>query len=488
MTIIPIPPHMLNRIAVVAVLAWSATIAGLVVWDWHSSKQHTEDLAKKDARSNFNKDQAFRQWATRHGGVYVPIDERTPPNPGMSHIPERDIETPSGTKLTLMNPAYMLRQMMEEFGDLYGIKGRITSFKLINPINAPDEWEAAALRRFEQGEKEVFEFVDIDGQPYLRLMGAMVTQSGCLKCHAQQGYKIGDVRGGVGVAVPMKFYLDDLQADIRTHSVIYGAIWLTGLGAIALLIYLLRRRFEEQATTQAELQRQNLAITSANAELQRFAEISAHHLQEPARRIASYAERLTAQLAGQLDDAEALLSLEYIGQQARRQQNLLRDVERYLAADQARGEVRDIDVRKMVAGMLEKMAGHISDEGAEITLGDLPSARIDAVRLNDMFAVALDNALDHGHSEHTLRIAIEGERVGKRARYSVSDNGPGMEPEYRERVFRVFERLSTAGKGTGIGLAILRRVAESTGGRAWIEETPGGGCRLLFDLPAGETS
>jgi signal transduction histidine kinase len=73
-------------------------------------------------------------------------------------------------------------------------------------------------------------------------------------------------------------------------------------------------------------------------------------------------------------------------------------------------------------------------------------------------------------------------------RYSVSDNGPGVEAEYRERVFRVFERLTANGEGTGIGLAILRRVAESTGGHAWIEETPGGGCRVLFDLPAGETS
>jgi Histidine kinase-, DNA gyrase B-, and HSP90-like ATPase len=87
-------------------------------------------------------------------------------------------------------------------------------------------------------------------------------------------------------------------------------------------------------------------------------------------------------------------------------------------------------------------------------------------RLDDVFAVALDNALNHGHSERCLRIASAGEQV-----------------------FRVFERLATTGEGTGtgIGLAILRRVAESTGGRAWIEETPGGGCCLLFELAAGET-
>jgi signal transduction histidine kinase len=101
--------------------------------------------------------------------------------------------------------------------------------------------------------------------------------------------------------------------------------------------------------------------------------------------------------------------------------------------------------------------------------------------------VTLDNALNQSQDGRTLHIEITGERQGDRVCYSISDNGPGVEPEYRERVFRVFERLSSAGEGTGIGLSILRRVVESTGGRAWIEETPGGGCRVLFDLPAGET-
>lgn len=229
-------------------------------------------------------------------------------------------------------------------------------------------------------------------------------------------------------------------------------------------------------------------LARSHAELQRFAEVTAHHLQEPARRIASYAARLTTQLAGRIDDPETMLSLEYISQQARRQQNLLRDVERYLEADQPRGETGNIDVRTTVAGMLASMRERIVQSGAEISLGYLPVAHIDAPRLNDMFTVALDNALNQRQSDHTLQIAISGERREDRVHYCISDNGPGIEPEYRDRVFRVFERLTTAGEGTGIGLAILRRVAESTGGRAWIEETPGGGCRVLFDLPAGEIS
>ncbi len=425
-------------------------------------------------------------WATRHGGVYVPSDARTPPNPGLAQIAERDIETPSGKKLTLMNPAYIMRQVMEEFSELYGIKGKITSAKLINPANAPDAWEAAALARFEQGETEVFEFSEIAGDPYLRLMQPLKVNAGCLKCHAFQGYKVGDVRGGVGVSVPMLPYLADLRDRTLPRLATLGTIWLAGLAAIAALFIEARRRFDLQARATAELEQKSLVIARTNADLQRFAEVTAHHLQEPARRMATYAERLSAQLGDRLDGAEARLSLEFIGQQAHRQQNLLRDVERFLASDQPRGTTATIDAGNAVAGILTRMKHRIDEAGAAITVGNLPAARIDAARLDDVFSVALDNALAHGRGERPLRIAIEGERRDNWVHYSVSDNGPGIEEEYRERVFRVFERLNSGSDvtGTGIGLAILRRVAESCGGRAWIEEAPGGGCRLLFELPA----
>ena len=230
------------------------------------------------------------------------------------------------------------------------------------------------------------------------------------------------------------------------------------------------------------------SLLQQQTELQRFAEITAHHLQEPARRIATYADRLTRQLAGKLDDEQTRLSLEFINQQARRQKNLLRDVERYLAATQPRGEVIRIAPRATLEQMLLGMAEQIRAAGATIELRALPPARIDLPRLKDLFAVALDNALKHGlHNEQGLHITIAGERVGEHVRYRVSDNGAGVATEFREQVFLVFERLTSSGEGTGIGLAILRRVAESTDGRAWIETTPGGGCSVVFELPLGET-
>jgi len=87
-----------------AIVVWTIVLGASLIWDMHSTKKTTEELAKKEARVHFNKDQAFRFWGSKHGGVYVPATKDTPPNPNLSHVPERDIKTPSGRQLTLMNP------------------------------------------------------------------------------------------------------------------------------------------------------------------------------------------------------------------------------------------------------------------------------------------------------------------------------------------------------------------------------------------------
>jgi hypothetical protein len=180
-------------------IGWTVIVVGLIIGGAFQIHRMTMDSARSDARAHFLKDQAFRLWGTSHGGVYAPVDDRTLPNPNLSHIPERDIETPSGTKLTLLNPAYMVRQMNENFSEMYGVAGRITSRAPFSAANAPDEWELNALNAFEGGMEEVTELIDIEGEPQLRLMRPIITKEGCLKCHAVQGYKVGSVDGAVGI-------------------------------------------------------------------------------------------------------------------------------------------------------------------------------------------------------------------------------------------------------------------------------------------------
>ena len=222
----------LYGIALVATLGWTLLIMGSHLWLAEINDRQAMALSVKEARANINKDKAFRLWATRHGGVYVPPDERTPPNPYLSHVPDRDVVTTTGKNLTLMNPAYALRQLIGESEELYGIRGRITSLTPLNPDNAPDAWEEVALGAFERGRSEVAEVTKIDGASYLRLMQPIMVEAGCLKCHRHQGYDVGDVRGGISVAVAMKPFVEAGAEEKRSHALVHGLIWLLGLGGI----------------------------------------------------------------------------------------------------------------------------------------------------------------------------------------------------------------------------------------------------------------
>lgn len=245
---------LITRYAVIATVAWTALVVASSTWNLRNIHDQAEFLATSEARANWTKDQAFRRWATRHGGLYVTPDKRTPPNPYLDHIPERDVMTTEGKKLTLMNPAYVMRQVTEEYEELYGIKGNITAQILLNPANAPDPWELEALKAFDAGETEVINRQEINGQPYIRMMRPMITKQGCLKCHGHLGFKVGDIRGGVSVSVPLSPYLAATQESQNALIATHGWVWTLGLGMIGYLSWRGRRRERERRENQRALQ------------------------------------------------------------------------------------------------------------------------------------------------------------------------------------------------------------------------------------------
>lgn len=229
-------------IAICFFVGWTTVIVGFLIWEINGQKDAIVKFALTEAIGSYNKDLVYRRWATLHGGVYVPVNNATQPNPYLTGIKERDIPTPSGKILTLINPAYMTRQVHELAQEQYGAKGHITSLKLLRPENKPDSWEKAALLAFEKGVKEVYSTSSIQGKKYLRLMRPMITEAGCLKCHGYQEYKVGDIRGGISVSVPLEPYEIIANNDMTKGYIIHTSIYLIGIVGMVLLFFNLHRK------------------------------------------------------------------------------------------------------------------------------------------------------------------------------------------------------------------------------------------------------
>jgi PAS domain S-box-containing protein len=236
------------------------TLVAAASLEWNLMQDRSEDLrvARHVALTNYERDVLYRRWAASHGGVYVPVDSDTPPTPYLARLPERDIVTPSGRRLTLLNPAYMTRQIYE-LAQKSGLpQGHLTSLKPLRPQNAPDPWEKKALEAFEHGEKEVSEVVFVDGKPSMRLMRPFRIDPSCLACHEEQGYKVGDIRGGISVAVPMGSVMTSAS---HTWSLILGHVVLWMLGVVGIIFG--GRQISRSAAAAMEAQEAAAAATMA---------------------------------------------------------------------------------------------------------------------------------------------------------------------------------------------------------------------------------
>lgn len=221
-----------KRYAQILFAIWTIVIVasiGLNIWQVRTNVLET---AKIQARVAYEKDVIYRRWNASHGGVYVPATEETQPNPYLVDIVDRDIITPSGLLLTLVNPAYMTRQVHELYESGTGVLGHITSLKPIRPENAADEWETQALQAFERGETEISSIEIIGEVEYLRLMRPLIAEQNCLKCHEQQGYKLGDIRGGISVAVLMEPVWAIFKNQISAIWFGHLFFWFIGISGI----------------------------------------------------------------------------------------------------------------------------------------------------------------------------------------------------------------------------------------------------------------
>ncbi len=191
-----------GNLLLVMMAAWICTTGTFLYWIEMDTRREEKLLAQSAANAFFQQIVLSRQWNASHGGVYVPVTPTTPPNQYLP-VQNRDLTADNGLKLTKVNPSYMTRQIAElAQKNETGIHFHITSLKPLRPENKATEWEAKWLNSFEQGVKQQGEFFTDGTTTWFRYMAPLRTGPECLKCHAHQGYKEGDIRGGLSVSLP----------------------------------------------------------------------------------------------------------------------------------------------------------------------------------------------------------------------------------------------------------------------------------------------
>jgi PAS domain S-box-containing protein len=225
-------------------------------------------------------------------------------------------------------------------------------------------------------------------------------------------------------------------------------------------------------------------LLRSNAELEQFAYVASHDLSEPLRTISGYAELLGRRYSGQLDD-DADRFIRHTVEGCARMRQLIDDLLSYSRAGRTAAVASVVDTADVVAGVCAGMRALLTETGATVEVGDLPVVRGDAVQLAQLFQNLVANSIKFAQPGRPALIRIDARRRGSDWEVAVADNGIGIEPEYRERVFKMFQRLHGRAdyEGTGIGLAICLRIVQAHGGSIWVEAGAEGGTVCRFTLP-----
>lgn len=490
-------------------LAWAAAMGYSLHHRLEEAHSQALAVATEGARDMFRIIVLARAWNARHGGVYVPVTPELQPNPYLDH-PQRDLVTTDGLRLTMVNPAFMTRLLSEMAYTEGGTVFHITSLKPIRPKNGADDWEQQALLRFEQGVKEVVELVaSPEGRAQLRYMAPLRVSQPCLVCHEKQGYKIGDIRGGISISqdyAPIQTASRDGRKQlILLHASVFLLVAAIGGG----LLELLRRRWlglsasigsleqvrEELETSNRALTQARDAAETAMRTKQAFLANVSHEMRTPLNAVSGTLFLLRREAT----DARQKELLDRVENSSRQLLSLIDSVIDLARLESGKFElqIRNFSLDTLLADVFQNLryTAVAKSLGARLERDPLlpASLRGDDERIAQLLGQYIENAVKFSARGEIVLAArrMAGVPGEVRVRFEVRDQGIGISPEQQPRLFKLFEQgdMSRTRQhgGTGVGLALCKRLAEVMGGTVGVASVPDSGSVFWFEVGLSPT-
>ncbi len=508
--------------------AWLIAVSGSLCWNLHQHAKELRRLAGQAAQALLEKDLLYREWSLLQGGVYVLSTNRSPPaNDGTDE--DREIETPGGRHLTLLNPAIVSRQIFELQSRSSGVRAHLTSLRPVRAANAPDDWERQGLQAFAEGRAEVSGIVTEGAESYLRMMRPLVTVPSCLRCHEEAGRKPGEVRGGISVMVPLNASAS--RSETWHLGLAHLGLWSIGMAGLVLAVRNLNQHSHRRNQAETALHAAKEELVRANAGLEQKVQERTARLEEALADLEHFSYTITHDMRAPLRAMQGMSSIlleecatclaanqrDYIRRivdSASRMDRLITDALQYTGVVRGRFGLEPVDSDALLRGILECYPQFQPPHAAIRIEGTLPMVQGNPAAMTQCFSNLLGNAVKFVQPGKVPQVRIWAEfkesgtgnsdfGVAEAAplrtphpafstqyvRFWFEDQGIGIEKQYQERIWHMFQRLDKRYEGTGIGLALVCKVVERMGGRVGVESEPGQGSRFWVELkPApGET-
>jgi len=291
-----------------------------------------------------------------------------------------------------------------------------------------------------------------------------------------------------GLDIPMILVSGALGDVNAVECIKQGATDYVLKDGLARLPEVIRRALREKherslrLKVEVDLARKVDELARSNADLEQFAYVASHDLQEPLRMVTAYTQLLGERYRGRLDE-NADKFIGYASEGALRMQVLIQDLLAFSRVGRKEAS-KSFDCNDAVKEALLALTSAIEESGADVTQGELPTLWADRTQIVQLFQNLIGNAIKF-HGKEPPAVSVQAEKVGEQWQFSVSDNGIGIEPQYAENVFVVFQRLHGRSDypGNGIGLAICKKIVEGYGGKIWVESQGGSGSSFKFTMP-----